>query len=44
MESARFEMMKEMGLFDPADILSCNYIWSTLNAITEKYRDMTTSS
>jgi len=26
MESARFEMMKEMGLFDPADILSCNYI------------------
>ncbi len=26
MESARFELMKEMNLFDPADILSCNYI------------------
>jgi acyl-CoA thioester hydrolase len=26
LESARFELMKEMHLFDPSDILSCNYI------------------
>ena len=26
MESARFELMKELRLFDPSDILSCNYI------------------
>jgi len=26
MESARFELMKELHLFDPSDILSCNYI------------------
>lgn len=26
MESARFELMKEIGLFDPSDIVSCNYI------------------
>jgi acyl-CoA thioester hydrolase len=26
MESARFEMMKELRLFNPSDILSCNYI------------------
>ena len=26
MESARFELMKELRLFDPANILSCNFI------------------
>jgi acyl-CoA thioester hydrolase len=26
MESARFELMKEAYLFDPSDILSCNFI------------------
>ena len=26
MESARFELMKELRLFDPSDILSCNFI------------------
>jgi acyl-CoA thioester hydrolase len=26
MESARFELMKELRLFNPSDILSCNYI------------------
>ncbi len=26
LESARFELMKELRLFDPSDILSCNYI------------------
>jgi len=26
LESARFELIKEMNLFDPSDILSCNYI------------------
>lgn len=26
MESARFELMKELRLFDPSNILSCNYI------------------
>ena len=26
MESARFELMKELSLFDPSDILSCNFI------------------
>ncbi len=26
MESARFELMKELRLFDPANVLSCNFI------------------
>jgi acyl-CoA thioester hydrolase len=26
MESARFELMKELHLFDPSNILSCNFI------------------
>jgi acyl-CoA thioester hydrolase len=26
MESARFELMKELCLFDPSDVRSCNYI------------------
>jgi len=26
MESARFELMKELRLFDPSNILSCNFI------------------
>ncbi len=26
MESARFELMKELRLFDPSNVLSCNYI------------------
>ncbi len=26
MESARFELMKELRLFNPSDILSCNFI------------------